>query len=301
MENNHENSFCKIILDLNLWHEYANRLKESYGLLEENDWISQISPTGDVKSGVSDYTSTIMMLKGMMLECLFKGVLVSQGSITCKDEELVVSKKYSKHNLVSMADDINTFNYTEKEKDVLERLGYYIVAGRLPRMKINTGKSKGYWSTGDNKVYKNILEKVEKIYSNARGASNKHMKTIIVDAVYCFVSENGQIFEEMHNLLETYPNRKIILTGANDEQFKIFGLDQMPYEVFTLKHNPEKTDPKYYELMSEHFRLSKDDVIYFEHNLKAVESARSVGIISYHYDTEKKDLGGLKKFLDENL
>ena len=130
------------------------------------------------------------------------------------------------------------------------------------------------------------------------------MKTILVDAVDGFVieTENGfQIFKEMRDLLETFSNRKIILTGANDEQFKKFGLDKMPYEVFTLKHNPEKTDPKYFETILEHFGLSKDDVIYFEHNPEAVKSAESVGIKSYYYDTEKKDLVALKSFLTENL
>ncbi len=82
------------------------------------------------------------------------------------------------------------------------------------------------------------------------------MKTILVDAVDTFVIEKEGIlgiFEEMHDLLEAFSNKKIILTGANanDEQFKQFGLDKMPYEVFTLKHNPEKTDPKYYEVMCE--------------------------------------------------
>lgn len=130
------------------------------------------------------------------------------------------------------------------------------------------------------------------------------MKTILVDAVDCFViEENGifKIFKEMHDLLETFPNRKIILTGANDEQLKKFGLDKMPYEVFTLKHNPEKTDPKYYEKMLEHFGLSKDDVIYFEHNPEAVKSAQSFGIKSYYYDNDKKDSRALRKFLTENL
>ncbi len=123
------------------------------------------------------------------------------------------------------------------------------------------------------------------------------MKTILVDAVDAFVIEGQGIFKEMHGLLETFPNRKIILTGANDEQFKEFGLDKMPYEVFTLKHSPEKTDPKYFETMLKHFGLSKDDVIYFEHNPKAVKSAQSVGINSYYYDPDKKDLEALKKFL----
>ena len=103
------------------------------------------------------------------------------------------------------------------------------------------------------------------------------MKTILVDAVDAFVIEiDGvfKIFEEMHDLLEAYPNRKIILTGANDEQYEIFGLDKMQYEVFTLKHNPEKTDPEYYKKMPEHFGLNKGDVIYFEHNPEAVKSAQ---------------------------
>jgi len=127
------------------------------------------------------------------------------------------------------------------------------------------------------------------------------MKTILVDAVHCFVIKGDGIFKEMHDLLETYPNKKIILTGANDEQFKDFGLDKMPYEVFTLKHNPEKTDPKYYEKMLEQYGLNKGEVIYFEHDIKAVESAKSVGINSYFYDNDKKDLFALKNFIDSNI
>ncbi|MDQ5949108.1 MAG: glucose-phosphatase [Patescibacteria group bacterium] len=126
------------------------------------------------------------------------------------------------------------------------------------------------------------------------------MKTILVDAVDCFVSVDGQIFQEMHSLLQTYPNNKIILTGANDEQFKKFGLDKMPYEVFTLKHNPEKTDSSYYEKMLDNFGLNKEEVVYFEHNLDAVKSAQSIGVKTYFYDNDKKDLDGLKEFLDKN-
>ena len=130
------------------------------------------------------------------------------------------------------------------------------------------------------------------------------MKTILVDAVYCFVIEEDggfKIFEEMHDLLETFPNRKILLTGADDEQFKKFGLDKMPYEVFTLRRNTEKTNPEYYKKMLEHFGLSKDDVIYFEHNLEAVKNAQSVGIKSYFYDNNQKNLTELKDFLNKNV
>ncbi|MBS3171812.1 hypothetical protein J4449_04335 [Candidatus Woesearchaeota archaeon] len=127
------------------------------------------------------------------------------------------------------------------------------------------------------------------------------MKTILVDAINTFVIANKGIFEEMYIILERYPNRKIILTGANDEQMKKFELDNMPYEVFTLRHNPEKTDPNYYKIMLKHFNLSSKEVIYFEHNKEAVKSAQFVGIKTLHYNKDKRDLIALKKFIDENL
>ncbi len=127
------------------------------------------------------------------------------------------------------------------------------------------------------------------------------MKTILVDAVFTLINEDGSVFEEMHKLLEEFPNRKIILTGADYEATNQYGLNDALYEVFTLKHNPEKTDPKYYEMMLEHFNLSKDDVIYFEHGAEAAASAESVGIKTYFYDAEKKDLESLKKFLVDKL
>lgn len=127
------------------------------------------------------------------------------------------------------------------------------------------------------------------------------MKTILVDAVNAFVIKEHGVFKEMYVLLETYPNRKIVLTGANDEEAKKFQLEKVPYEIFTMKHNPEKTEPKYYELMLAKFNLNKKEVVYFEHNIEAVESAKFSGIITYHYNKDKQDLKALKNFLDNNL
>jgi len=100
-------------------------------------------------------------------------------------------------------------------------------------------------------------------------------------------------------MLDDFPNKKIILTGANDEQLKKFGLDKMPYEVFTLKHDPEKTNPEYYKKMLEHFDLTSEDVVYFEHNPEAVKSAQSVGIKTHFWDNEKRPLRELSIFLEQ--
>lgn len=126
------------------------------------------------------------------------------------------------------------------------------------------------------------------------------MKTILVDAVDTFVIEGEGIFQPIFDLLEKYPNKKIILTNANDEEMVTYGLINLPYELFTLKHNPDKVDPNYFQQMLKHFNLKSEDVIYFEHNPEAVKSAQLVGIISYRYDPDKKDLKALKNFLDKN-
>ena len=126
------------------------------------------------------------------------------------------------------------------------------------------------------------------------------MKTILVDAIEGLIFKDGTIFEEMLKLLESYPNQKIVLTGANDEQFRQFKLDQCPYELFTLKHNPEKTDPEYFKIMLAKYKLEPKDVIFFEHSKEAAESAKSVGITTYFYDHTKKDLVALKAFIDDN-
>lgn len=127
------------------------------------------------------------------------------------------------------------------------------------------------------------------------------MKTILVDAINGLVLEDGSILEAMHTLLESYPNNKIVLTGANDEQFKQFKLDQVPYKVFTLKHNPEKNDSQYFKILLRKYNLTADNVVYFEHNTEAAKTARSIGIATFFYDHTKEDMDALKQFLDENL
>lgn len=127
------------------------------------------------------------------------------------------------------------------------------------------------------------------------------MKTFLVDAINGLVLEDGSILEPMYELLESYPNHKLVLTGANDEQFKHFKLDKVPYDVFTLKHNPEKTNPEYFRILLKKYGLTTDDVIYFEHNTEAANTARSVGITTYFYDHTKQDMNALEQFLDENL
>ncbi len=131
------------------------------------------------------------------------------------------------------------------------------------------------------------------------------MKTILIDAIDAFVVENSdgvfEIYKPLQDLLNKYDNDKIILTGANDEQYKAFGLDKMPYKVFTLKHNPEKSVPEYYRILLREFELNASDTIYFEHNPEAVSSAESAGIKTFYWDNEVRPIAELEEFFNNNL
>lgn len=131
------------------------------------------------------------------------------------------------------------------------------------------------------------------------------MKTILVDAVDAFIIKTDKgydIFADMQKMLDGFTNRKIIVTGAFiKDGFPKYGLDAMPYEVFTLEHNPEKTDPEYYRIMLRTFGLRPEEVVYFEHNPEAVTAAQSVGIATYFWDNDKRPLEDLRLFLNKNI
>lgn len=126
------------------------------------------------------------------------------------------------------------------------------------------------------------------------------MKTILVDAYRTFVTDDW-INKEMFDMLEGFPNKKIILTNADEEKQEKLGLVNLVYPLFTLSFNPEKSSPEYFEIFLKEYWLTKDEVIYFEHNKEAVESAISFWINTYHYNHEEKNIDSLRKFLEENL
>jgi len=126
------------------------------------------------------------------------------------------------------------------------------------------------------------------------------MKTILVDAGGTFVRD-GKIYQPLYELLEQYPNNKIVLSNADDKQIVDVGLVNLPYPLFTLKHNPDKADPIYFKTLLEQYNLKPSDVICFDHIPEAVTSAESIGIASYYYNIEERDLDKLKKFIDKNI
>jgi FMN phosphatase YigB (HAD superfamily) len=126
------------------------------------------------------------------------------------------------------------------------------------------------------------------------------MKTILVDGIHVLMKEGGGLNSELYQLLESYPNPKVIATGANEEQMKKYGLDNPPYPVYSGAHNPEKTDPEFYKRFMREHKLHSEDVVMFDQAVSAVRSAGLAGIPAYCFNVEVGDLLALKSFLDSN-
>ena len=105
----------------------------------------------------------------------------------------------------------------------------------------------------------------------------------------------------MKKMLDTFENRKIIVTNANPEERVKYGIVDMPYEVFSLEHNPNKPDPQYFVTLMNHYNLTPSEIIYFEHNPESLQAAKSVWINVYHYDKDAKDLDTLEKFIRASI
>ena len=115
------------------------------------------------------------------------------------------------------------------------------------------------------------------------------MKIILVDAWNTFVKEK-KIDNELYKILEAFSNKKIILTNASQNERKEYGIIQMPYNVFSLSHNPEKSDPKYFQILCDKYNLNPDDLLYIEHNKIAYKTATLFGIISLLYEGDNKSV-----------
>lgn len=126
------------------------------------------------------------------------------------------------------------------------------------------------------------------------------MKTILVDARNTFITAEW-VDQNLKTFLDSLENPKIILTNANEDEKIKFGIVNMPYEVFSLSHNPDKIDCVYYQKMLEKYWLKADEVVYFEHNPDAVKSSKSIWINTFRYDKEKKDIEWVKDFIKNNI
>ena len=125
------------------------------------------------------------------------------------------------------------------------------------------------------------------------------MKIILIDAWNTLI-KNKKLDIDLYNFLEKFENRKIILTNANNKEQINYGIVEMPYDVFSLSHKPNKDDSLYFKLLIEKYKLRITNLIYIEHNYEAVQSALSIGIKAHHYNPKDSN-DKVYQFLLKNI
>jgi leucyl-tRNA synthetase len=152
------------------------------------------------------------------------------------------------------------------------------------------------WSDQLKGMQRNWIGKSKGVEINFK-IENKQ-KVILVDAVHCLVDEKGNVNKALKTYLDTFENKKIVLTNAPVGKHKLLFGGIKDYETFTLENNPNKKDSLYYKKFLEKSRLNPEQVIYFEHDKENVISAESAGIKTLHYEG---DLNAVKNFLSNSL
>lgn len=147
------------------WYGTANNLATASELLRDGipsmKGVAKLPSEGYFKN--SALSRVVLMLRGMQLECLFKGLLTKEGKIKGRGGTLHLPRKYGGHNLFSMARDIEGLELSKNEASLLKTLGVYIEIGRLPFRKrpIDKEKPVSVWVyPGDEDLWHSIIKKV---------------------------------------------------------------------------------------------------------------------------------------------
>ena len=125
--------------------------------------------------------------------------------------------------------------------------------------------------------------------------------TILCDLIGTFADKKGNIYQDINELLKTFPQQKILLTSATNQQLKEFKLTNMPYPIYTTEHTIEKNSPEYYKKLLKQFNLTPQEVIYIERKPEAIETAKQLGIKTIEFNAEDRDINIVKKLLLEYL
>ena len=126
------------------------------------------------------------------------------------------------------------------------------------------------------------------------------IKAILVDAISCLFDEKRKINKKLLEMLLSYNLQLIIVTNVDLKDIinkPIIDIIGQNISVFTIKNNPNKTNPQYFKELLREYNLNPNEIIYFDHSKENINSAEKIGINSELY----KNLNQIKKFIDENL
>lgn len=157
-----------------------------------------------------------------------------------------------------------------------------------------------------------INEKLELSLENETKNSQEisQSKTLLIDAIDCIICKNISnsqnelsLNQELFDFLKTQNQRKIVVTNAKDETLAKIKelLNDKNFEIWTLEFEPDKTKSEYFTILLKTLKLKSEECFYFEHDLKALESAKKFGINGILYQNNQQIIEDLENILNENL
>ncbi|MFA5174056.1 MAG: alanine--tRNA ligase-related protein [Candidatus Pacearchaeota archaeon] len=132
---------------------------------------------------------------------------------------------------------------------------------------------------------------------------NKDKRLILVDGMNCIYDEKFNINKELLDIINNLNTHCILVVNKFKEKGKNLiknyeSTKDTNWEAFSLEEKKiNKENPEYFKILLKNFNLTPQEVIYFDHNEKNVETAIKLGILSKHYT----NIESIKKFIEENL
>lgn len=111
----------------------------------------------------------------------------------------------------------------------------------------------------------------------------------------CIYNEQFKVNKNLLRIINSFESKKILVVNGFREKGKK-ALDGM--EAFSLEEEKiKKDDPLYFKKLILKYKLKVEELIYFDHDEKNVETAMKLGILSLHYKNDEE----VRKFLQKNL
>ena len=163
------------------------------------------------------------------------------------------------------------------------------------------GKKDNWWgpagTTGpcgpDTEIFVNDVE----IWNDVLMQYNKDTKIILVDGMHCLYDKDFRIDKELLELIDSFNTWNMLVVNSFRERGYSL-VDKSNWASFSLeKEGIKKDNPEYFKRLLKDRSLTPEEVMYFDHDKKSVETAKKLGIISKHYT----DTRSMKKFISDNL
>ncbi len=135
------------------------------------------------------------------------------------------------------------------------------------------------------------------IWNNVFMEYNKDKRLILVDGMHCLYDENFNLNQELLDFVNSFNSHNVLVVNKFREKGRSL-VNETNWKVFSLEENGIKKDnPEYFKELLKRFNLIPEEVIYFDHDKKNVETAQKLGILSKHYT----DIKSTKRFIEDNL